>query len=102
MQQIFKNPYLNSIFAQVYIFAVALVMRYVGKPDTPDNFFTPIAVLSLFVLSASIMGFLLLGQPLQLYIDGEKKQAVRFFMKTVITFAVMTAGVVLAMSVSVK
>lgn len=91
MQNIFKNPYLNSVYAEVYIVIVGLIMQNVGKPDTPDNFFTPIAALSLLVLSASVMGYLFLGRPLQLYLDGEKKQAVSFFMKTVLSFALITA-----------
>lgn len=91
MQNIFKNPYLNSVYAEVYIVIAGFIMQNVGKPDTPDNFFTPIAALSLLVLSASVMGYLFLGRPLQLYLDGEKKQAVRFFMKTVLSFAFITA-----------
>ncbi len=90
MQKLFKNPYVNSVLAEAYIVIVATVMQYVGKPDTPDNFFTPIAALSLFVLSASVMGFLFVGQPLQLYIDGEKSKSVSFFLKTVLSFALLT------------
>jgi len=98
MNKLFKNPYLNSIFAEGYIIVVAFVMSHVAKPDTPDNFFTPIAALSLFVLSAAVMGYFFLSGPLQLYLDGEKKQSVAFFMKTVISFAVLTAIVLFVAS----
>lgn len=90
MNKIFKNPYLNSVYAEVYIILIVSLITYIGKQDSPDNFFSPVAALSLFVLSASVMGYLFLGEPLQLFLDGEKKQAVSFFMKTVITFAVIT------------
>ncbi len=90
MNKIFKNPYINSIYAEIYIVIVALVMRYVAKPNTPDNFFTPIAVLSLLVLSATVMAWVLLGEPARLYLDGEKKQSATFFIKTIVTFAVIT------------
>ena len=94
MPNLFKNPYLNSIFAEIYIILVVSLMNYFGEPNTPDTFLDPVAALSLFVLSAAIMGFLFLGQPLQLYLNGEKKQAATFFMKTVLSFAVMTLVVV--------
>jgi len=90
MNKIFKNPYLNSIYAEAYIVILVSLITYIGKQDSPDNFFSPVAALSLFVLSAAVMGFLFLGEPLQLFLDGEKKQAVSFFMKTVISFAVIT------------
>lgn len=91
MNKIFKNPYLNSIYAEVYIIIVVSIIHYVGAPNTPDSFFDPIAAISLLVLSAAVMGYLFLGVPLQLYLDGEKKQSVNFFMKTIISFAAITA-----------
>lgn len=100
MNKLFKNPYLNSVFAEIYIVIVAFVMTHVGKPDTPDNFFTPIAALSLLTLSAAVMGYLFLGQPLQMYLDGEKKQAVSFFMKTIFTFALITTVALIFLSIS--
>lgn len=100
MNKLFKNPYLNSIFAEIYIIVVALVMTHVGKPDQPDNFVTPIAALSLFTLSAGVMAYLFVGQPLQLYLDGEKKQAISFFMKTIMSFAGITALALIILSIS--
>ncbi len=72
-------------------------MHYFAAPNTPDTFLTPVAALSLLVLSVSVMGFLFLGQPLQLYLDGQKKQAISFFMRTVTSFAVLTLLVVMAL-----
>ncbi len=90
MKNSYKNPYLYSVFAEMYIMLVALVIRLFGKPNTPDTIFDPIVALSLFVLSAAVMGYLFLGEPLQLYLSGEKQRAVAFFMKTVLSFAVIT------------
>lgn len=47
-------------------------------------------MLSLFVLSVTVMGLLFLGKPLTLYLDGQKKEAVRFFFSTVGIFAGLT------------
>lgn len=98
MKNIFKNPYLNSIYAEIYIVIVVSVMHLISAPNTPDAFFDPIAALSLLVLSAAVMGYLFLGEPLQLYLDGEKKRSVAFFMKTVISFAAITAVALIIIS----
>lgn len=90
MDKIFKNPYLNSVYAEAYIVIVTSIIHSIGEPDTPDTFFDPIAALSLLVLSAAVMGYLFVGVPLQLYLDGEKKQSVAFFMRTVLGFAALT------------
>jgi hypothetical protein len=99
MNSIFKNPYLNSAYAEIYIIVVVWVMHRIGKPDTPDTFFDPLAGLSLLVLSASVMGYLFVGVPLQLYLDGEKRQAVSFFMRTVMGFAAITAILLVIVSI---
>lgn len=96
MDKIFKQPYLNSLYAEIYILILVSALHYFGKPNTPDTFLDPAIFLSVFVLSASVMGYLFLGEPLQLYLNGEKKQAVSFFLKTVTTFAFLTLMVVLA------
>jgi hypothetical protein len=90
MLNIFKNPYINSLIAELYIVTIVFVMHLFSRPNTPDTFFDSIAALSLFVLSAAVMGYLFIGEPLQLYLSGEKKQAVSFFMKTVLGFAILT------------
>jgi hypothetical protein len=44
-----------------------------------DTVFAPIAMLMLFVLSATIVGALVLGRPILLYLDGEKSEALKMF-----------------------
>jgi hypothetical protein len=89
----FKNPYLNSVYAEIYIIIVVSIIHRMGAINTPDNFFDPIAALSLLVLSAAVMGYLFFGGPLKLYLDGEKKQSFAFFMRTIVSFAAITAVV---------
>jgi len=48
-------------------------------------------MLSLLVLSVTVMGYLFILVPVQLYIDGAKKEAVSFFLRTVGWFAAITA-----------
>jgi len=87
-----KTPFINAISASVYIVAVSLLMFNANKLFGPkDTILTPIAVLSLFTLSAAVMGYLFLYQPLMLFLESKKKQAVDLFLQTVMVFAIITA-----------
>ena len=88
-----KNPIINSLTALLYILAVAVFFYLANHflSHTPDNsFLAPIAMLSLFTLSAGVMGYIFLSQPLQLYFDGKKKEAVNLFIKTLMAFGAIT------------
>ena len=87
-----KNPFINALSASGYIFLVVSVMTFVTQPlrNKPDTFFAPIAVLFMLTLSVAVMAYLFFYQPLLLFIDGKKKEAVNLFIKTVGIFAVFT------------
>lgn len=91
MNKAFRNPYLNSVYAEAYIIFVVSIMHFLAKPNTPDTFFDPIAFLSLLVLSVAVMGYLFFGVPLQLFLEGGKKESIAFFLKTAMSFAAVTA-----------
>lgn len=88
-----KNPIVNALGASGYIFLVVSVMTFVTKParNRPDTFFAPITVLFMLTLSVAVMAYLFFYQPLLLFIEGKKKQAVDLFVKTVGIFALITA-----------
>lgn len=90
------NPLVNSTLALGYIVTIGALMNFLTQTQShkPDTFLAPIAVLSLFTLSAALMAYLFLYQPVMLYIDGKKKQAASLFTKTILSFAVMTALIV--------
>lgn len=98
IKHMIKNPIINAFAASAYIIFVVSVMTFVTAPlrNKPDTFFAPITMLFMLTLSVAVMAFLFFYQPLQLFIEGKKKQAVDFFAKTVGVFAAITA-VVLAM-----
>src|SRR4051812_45635091 len=86
-----KNPYYNAVLASAYIVIVATLLQngsYIFGEH--DNFLSPIIFLSIFVLSAALMGYLFIGEPVQLFMNGHKKQAFSTFWKTVTTFAGIT------------
>jgi len=87
-----KNPIINALSASAYIILGVTIMTFVTQPlrNKPDTFFAPIVFLSLLTLSVAVMAFLFFYQPLMLFIEGKKKEAVSLFVKTVGIFAAIT------------
>jgi uncharacterized membrane protein len=88
-----RNPVLNAVSAVGYILLVALFIslapQFIPEPTNP---LAPIAgFLSLFVFSAAVMGYLIIGMPLRLFLEGEKKNAVELFVRTLLAFAITAA-----------
>lgn len=96
------KPYLNAIAATLYISAIGILFSngdsLFGQQDT---ILAPIAMLSLFTLSAAVMGYLFLYQPLIIFLDGNKKKAVNFFLQTVAIFALITVFIFILMVIGV-
>lgn len=87
------KPFLNAALAVAYIILIAFTMRSFATltSEGSDTILAPIVVLSLFTLSAAVMGYLFAYEPLRLYLDGKKEEALSFFLKTLGTFALLTA-----------
>ncbi|MFH1749521.1 MAG: hypothetical protein ABH837_01320 [bacterium] len=90
-KKLLKYSIVHSFGVLIYIFLVALLMNYgeqiFGKMN---NVWGPIAFLLLFVLSALIVGILVLGKPIILYLDEKKKEAVQLLLYTVLWIFVIT------------
>ena len=85
-KKIMKQSFLFALGEGIYISSVAILLFTVGKyfGDKPDPaIIAPIAFLLLFVISAAISGALILGKPIILYLDGQKKDALQLFGLTV-------------------
>jgi len=91
-----KNPIINALAALLYIVLVVSLLHYAplffGKEE---SIFIPIAMLSLFVFSAACTGYIFLYQPLQLFLEGEKKKSTDLFLKTLGAFAISAVTLVL-------
>jgi len=93
-----KKALTHAVLAEAYIVALVLLVQYgIAPADREETILIPIMMLSLFVLSAAVMGYLFLFQPAQLFIDGNKKQATTLFLSTVASFAVITGLVFLTL-----
>jgi len=77
MMKICKQSFLYSLGAGIYIVLVGLFMtnaeKILGKVDSVVS---TTAFLLLFSLSALVIGGLLAGKPIMLFIEGKKKDAV--------------------------
>lgn len=88
-----KKPFLHALGAALYIVVIVLVIQLFGSvlKDQKDTIIIPMTMLSLFVLSAAVMGYLFLSEPLYLLTENRKQEAIVFFTKTVGFFACFVA-----------
>ncbi len=97
-----RNPYINALVAALYIVFVVLLITYgpAYVRDKPDTILAPMAMLSLLVFSVALMGYLFFLQPVQMFLEGQKREAVELFTKTLGSFAVIT-GIALAVAFAI-
>lgn len=95
-----KNPFINAFSALAYIIGIVSVMNFVTQSvrNKPDTFFAPVTVLAVLTLSVTVMAFVFFYQPVLIFIEGKKKEAVNLFAKTVGVFAGLTAIVLILLS----
>lgn len=79
------QAFLHSLGVVAYIIFVSFLMFNVEKifGGQEDTILAPVAFLLLFTLSAAIVGLLIFGRPVMLYLDGKKKEALNFAGTTV-------------------
>jgi hypothetical protein len=92
-----KNPLINAVAAFIYITLIVLILQYGTQYFSTDNLslILPIVMLSLFSLSAAIMAYIFGYYPLVLFIDKKRGEAVDLFLKTVLIFGSITAGILI-------
>ncbi len=88
--KLIQRSFVNSLSAVVYIAIVAWFMFNGGQIfGKMENFWGPFALLLLFVISATAVGALILGKPILLYLDGEKKAGVEMFLCSLAWLAIV-------------
>ena len=94
------QSFLHSAGVVVYITCVSAFLSNANKifGNEEHKFVIPIFMLLLLIISASITGLLVLGKPVSLYLDGQKKEAWTFLLYTLGWLAVflVAVGVILA------
>ena len=85
-----KKPFVYALAAAVYIVLIVSIINIltVFKPEGGEEALIPMMMmLSLFVLSAAVMGFIFLSEPFRLYMEDRKQEGVAFFIRIVGFFA---------------
>ena len=91
MKNINKTAFLNAFLLVVYVAGVSVLMENGGVIFGEKPILGPVGILLLFTLSAIVVGTLVLGKPLTLYLDGQKKDAVALFGRILTWLAAFTA-----------
>lgn len=85
-----NTPYMRAVYALAYILLIVLLLNSQVLAGVESSFLGGVTFLSLFVFSAAVMGYIFLSQPLLLYLDGKKKDALAYFFQTLVSFGVLT------------
>ena len=88
--KLIKNAIISALLALLYIAGVVTFINSASKifgKDKPP--LTGMAFLLLFVISASVVGYLIIGRSLMLYLDGAKKEAVKLFAYKITSLAII-------------
>lgn len=78
--KVFTQSFIHTALIVTYTAGVSWVLsngqKIFGEEKT---FLAPLSFLLLFVLSAAIVGSLVVGRPVMLYVNGQKSDALKFF-----------------------
>ncbi len=75
----------QALGVTIYVLLVGTVMSFGNEIfGTKPNLLGPVAFLMLFVISAAITGYLVVGKSILMYLDGAKKSAVQLFGLTIL------------------
>lgn len=93
-----QNPFVNALVAAGYISLLVTIIFNSPKfiTDSELGMMAPIAFLSLFVISAALMGYLFVYPPARLLIEGKQAEATKLFLYTVLSFALIILAIILA------
>lgn len=97
---IIKYAFIHAMGAAAYIALIATFMSNAAKIFGPDNsadnkIFPTTVFLMTFVISAAIMGLLIFGRPVLLYMDGLKKEAVSLTFYTIGFLVLIAIAIIL-------
>ncbi|MGE5392682.1 MAG: hypothetical protein ACM3NH_02980 [Candidatus Saccharibacteria bacterium] len=90
--------FLQALGVVLYTLLVAWVLKNANTWfGQQDKFLSPVAFLLTFVLSAAVVGSLVMGRSTLLYLNGMKREGVMLFVTTVAWLAVGVVVIFLAL-----
>lgn len=92
----------HSVGVVAYIILVSLFMSNAEKifGGQEDTFLAPVAFLLVFTLSAAVVGLLVLGRPVMLYLDGKRREAMNFAGMTIGFLAIEALLIFICLAIS--
>ena len=99
---VIKYALLSAFGVALYVWGVVSLMTHLSSviPTGPDTVLAPMFMLLLFVISAATTGFFVLGRPILLYLNGNKREAVLLFLATTVALMLVAAALLYALSLS--
>lgn len=95
--KLLKRSFLDAFGALLYVGAIStLLMNGEHVFGGEKSFLIPIFMLTLLIVSATITGSLVLGKPILMYWDGEKKEAVTLLVATILWLIIFVTIVAMA------
>ncbi len=93
-----RRAIVDALGTAAYVFVISQIMtrgeQLFGKIE--NNLLGPMVFLLMFVFSALITGYLVLGKPIMMYLDGQKKEAIRLLFYTgAFLFVLMVIGIII-------
>jgi len=83
--------FLHALAVLIYVVLVALLMNNGEKLfGSMTGIWGPVAMLLLFTVSAAVTGLLVLGRPIYLFLNGNKKEALQFLFYTLGWLVIIT------------
>ncbi|MBI2607845.1 MAG: hypothetical protein HYW51_03395 [Candidatus Doudnabacteria bacterium] len=100
LQKNLFHGFLSAVGVFVYTSVVAWLLFNSGRLfGTEDTFWGPVGMLLLFVLSATLVGLMVLGRPAYLFLNGRRFEALKLLFMTISWLAVIVI-IVLAFQLS--
>lgn len=92
---ILKYAFLHAVGGALYVAGIVWFVTTVGKLIGPEGgFIGGITFLLVFVISAAIMGSIILLRPIFWYFAGKKHEAVKLLVATIAFLLLIAVGVI--------
>lgn len=84
-QKLILHSILHAVGVAIYVFLVVLFMSNAEHlfDGVNQKVLGPMVMLLLLVISAAVMGILVFGRPVMMYLDNKKKEALQMLFYTV-------------------
>jgi len=85
-----KKPIYNALAAIIYIVLIIFFIDFISSVEyVSEGLWQSIIALSLLTLSVAVMGYIFFFQPIVLFVEKNKKEAVKYFIHTILYFAII-------------